>query len=236
VAERWFPKPEAVGKTRGMHRFEWDLTWKSSGGPVADDDAVSQNPTGPKIVPGTYQVRLTVDGATQMQTLHVSMDPRSSASPEVLAEQFKWGRQIFDDTVQSRRALAEINSVQKQLAEILQKVGASPSQLQSALTNAQLAMTNTLAAKENSGALGLEEANKELASALRVVEYGERSVPSQAIAVYQQSAQQAKSRVAEWTTFKQTTLSEMNRKLDEAKLPTISISEITQEVDLLFSR
>jgi photosystem II stability/assembly factor-like uncharacterized protein len=236
VAEQWFPKPEAVGKTRGMHRFEWDLTWKSSGGPVADDDAVSQNPTGPKIVPGTYQVRLTVDGATQMQTLHVSMDPRSSASPEVLAEQFKWGRQIFDDTVQSRRALAEINSVQKQLAEILQKVGASPSQLQSALTNAQLAMTNTLAAKENSGALGLEEANKELASALRVVEYGERSVPSQAIAVYQQSAQQAKSRVAEWTTFKQTTLSEMNRKLDEAKLPTISISEITQEVDLLVSR
>jgi hypothetical protein len=97
-------------------------------------------------------------------------------------------------------------------------------------------MTNTLAAKENSGALGLEEANKELASALRVVEYGERSVPSQAIAVYQQSAQQAKSRVAEWTTFKQTTLSEMNRKLDEAKLPTISISEITQEVDLLVSR
>ena len=43
-----------------------------------------------------------------------------------------------------------------------------------------------------------------LASALRVVESGDRAVPSQAIAVYKESSQHAKARIAEWTRFKQT--------------------------------
>src|SRR4029077_886115 len=82
VAERWFPKPEIVQKTPGMHRLVWDLTWGSSGGPIADEEAASRNPSGPKAAPGLYQVRLAVDGQVQTQTLQVIMDPRSPATPE----------------------------------------------------------------------------------------------------------------------------------------------------------
>ena len=77
VAERWFPKPEVVSKEAGMHRFVWNLTWASSGGPSADEDSEYRNPSGPKAIPGIYQVRLTVDGKTQDQTLKIVMDPRS---------------------------------------------------------------------------------------------------------------------------------------------------------------
>ena len=65
VAERWFPKPEVLEKTTGMHRFVWNLTWGSSGGPSADEEAEYRNPSGPKAVPGAYEVRLTVDGKAQ---------------------------------------------------------------------------------------------------------------------------------------------------------------------------
>ena len=95
VAERWFPKPEILEKTAGMHRFVWNLTWGSSGGPTADEDAEYHNPSGPKAVPGIYQVRLTVDGKTQSQSLKVVMDPRSPATPEILAQQLQLGQQIF---------------------------------------------------------------------------------------------------------------------------------------------
>ncbi len=122
IAERWFPKPEVLEKTAGMHRFVWDLAWGSSGGPDADEDSEYRNPSGPKVVPGIYQVRLTVDGKTQEQALKIIMDPRSAATPEVLAEQLQLGQQIFGETIEARRALAEIGSVQKQLADIQQKL------------------------------------------------------------------------------------------------------------------
>jgi hypothetical protein len=68
------------------------------------------------------------------------------------------------------------------------------------------------------------------------VESGDRAVPSQAIAVYKESRQQVKARIAEWSTFKQTRWPQLNQKLREGKLAPIAISEIEQEVEFLISR
>jgi photosystem II stability/assembly factor-like uncharacterized protein len=242
VAERWFPKPEVLEKTAGMHRFVWNLTWHSSGGPNADEEAESHSPSGPKVVPGIYQVRLTVDGKTQTQSLSVIMDPRSPATPEVLAQQLQLGLQIFGETIEPRRALAEIVSVQKQLADIQQKLVQKKSEarsatLQSALAEAQSGiakiLTNTEHATEDPG---LKDAYAGLASALRVVENGDRAVPSQAVALYKESSPQVKARIVEWTRFKQTRLAELNQHLREADFSPIAISEIEQGVEFLISR
>ncbi len=258
VAERWFPKPEVLAKTAEMHRFVWNLTWGSSGGPAADEDSEYRNPSGPKAVPGIYQVRLTVDGKTQNQSLKVIMDPRSPATPEVLTQQLQLGRQIFGETIEARRALAEIGSVEKQLADIQQKLGqrnlgAQSAQLKSALEEARSGIGKILAGKilvnqtlVNQTLLnqehaaeegpGLEEAYAGLASALRVVESGDRAVPSQAITVYTESGQQVKARIAEWARFKQTRLAQLNQQLREANLAPIAISEIEREVEFFVSR
>jgi hypothetical protein len=243
VAERWFGKPEVLQKTAGMHRFVWNLTWGSSGGPTADEDADYHRPSGPKAVPGIYQVRLTVDGQTQDQSLTVIMDPRSPATPDVLGQQLQLGRQIFAETVGPRRALAEMGSVQKQLADIQTKLRQEKSetqnaQLKSALTDAQSAIGKIMMNKERVAeeGPGLQDAYTALASALRVVESGDRAVPSQAIAVYKESSQQAKARVAEWTRFKQTPLAQLNQRLREANFAAIAISEIESAVEFLASR
>src|ERR1035437_6614581 len=221
-----------------MHRFVWNLTWGSSGGPSADEEAEYRNPSGPKAVPGIYQVRLTVDGKTQTQSLKVIMDPRSPATPKVLTQQLELGQRIFGETIEARRALAEISSVQKQLADIQQKLGAQSAQLKSALAEAQSGVGKILTNKERAvdEGPGLQDAYMGLASALRVVENGDRAVPSQAIAVYKESSQQVKARIAEWARFKQTRLAQLNQKLREAKLAPIAISETEQEVEFLMSR
>lgn len=243
VAERWFAKPEILEKTPGMHRFVWDLTWGSSGGPTEDEDADYHRPKGPKVVPGTYQVRLTVDGQVQSQSLNIIMDPRSSATSEVLAEQLRMGRQIFAATMEARRALAEIDSVQKQLADIQRKLGqekpdSQKASVASALAGAQSAIGELLINKEHSAAEspGLQIAYTGLTSALRVVESGDRAVPSQAIAVYKESSQQAKTGIAEWNQFKQTQLVQLNQRLRQANLAPIAIAEIEREVEFLLSR
>ncbi|MGP8176137.1 MAG: WD40/YVTN/BNR-like repeat-containing protein, partial [Terracidiphilus sp.] len=242
IAERWFPKPEVIEKTAGMHRFVWNLAWGSSGGPDVDEDSEYRNPSGPKVVPGIYQVRLTVDGRTQEQSLKVIMDPRSAATAEVLAQQLQLGQQIFGETIEARRALAEIGSVQKQLADIQQKLGqqkqgAQSAQLKSALTEVQSEIGKILTNKEHAAAKGpgLQDAYTGLASALRVVEYGERAVPSQAIAVYRESSQQVKARIAEWAGFKQTKLAQLNQQLREANFAPIAISAIEEEVEFMVS-
>ncbi len=243
VAERWFTKPEILEKTPGMHRFVWNLTWGSSGGPTPDEDADYHSPSGPKAVPGIYQVRLTVDGKTQSQPLTVVMDPRSPATPEVLAQQLQLGQQIYAEATEPRRALAEIGSIQKQLADVQTKVEHEPStaqdaEIKSAISDAQSAIARIVMNKEHpeQEGPGLQDAYAGLLSALRVVESGDRAVPSQAIAVYKESSQRVKARVAEWTRFKQTNLVQLNQKLREANLAPVAIAEVKQDVEFLMSR
>ena len=233
VAERWFAKPEVLERTAGMHRFVWNLTWGSSGGPTADDDAEYHRPSGPKAVPGIYQVRLTVDGEIQNQPLTVIMDPRSPATPEVLAQQLQLGQQIFAEVLELRRALAEIGSVQKQLTDIQKKLAQEKSetqntQLKSAISDAQSAIGKIVMNKEHLAEQGpgLQDVYNALVSALRVVESGDRAVPSQAIEVYRESSPQAKARLAEWIRFKQTRLAQLNQRLREAHVAPIAMADI----------
>jgi hypothetical protein len=176
-------------------------------------------------VPGTYEVRLTIDGKKLSQPLKVIMDPRSPATPGILAQQLQLGQQIFGEIMDARRALAEIGSVQKQLAAIQQKPGAQSAALKPALAEAQSGIEKILKNKEHATEdPGLQDAYASLASALRVVEGGDRAVPSQAIAVYKEASPQVKVRIAEWTRFKQTRLAQLNQQLREADFAPIAIA------------
>jgi hypothetical protein len=148
------------------------------------------------------------------------------------------GQQMFAETLEARRALAEISSVQKQLADVEQKLGEQNPALKSTLTDAQSEIFNILTKKEitTEQPSGLQDAYTALASALHVVEGGDRVVPSQAIAVYQESSQRVKAGIAEWARFKQTRLNQLNQKLLEGSLSPIAISKIEQEVQFLLSR
>ncbi|HSY89843.1 MAG TPA: hypothetical protein VK812_00640, partial [Candidatus Binatus sp.] len=231
IGERWFPKPEVLGTNPGLQRFVWDLSWSSSGGPGVDEESEFRNPRGPKVVPGIYTVRLTVDGKTQTQPLEVVMDPRSAATPEILQQQLQLGRQIFAETMEARRALAEIASLRKHLADLQRKVGEKDSAIKPALADAQNEIskieTRPGAVGESSG---LQDGFADMAAALRVVESGDRAVPSQAVAVYNESSQRVKAAIGEWNEFKTTKLQRLNQKLSEAGVAPIAISKIEQEV------
>jgi hypothetical protein len=237
IAERWFPKPELLQRTRGMHRFVWNLIWGNSAEPPVDDESESRISVGPRVVPGIYQVRLTVDGRTQSRFLKVIMDPRSPATPTMLEQQLQLGQKIFAEAMEARRVLAEVGAVKKKLADAEQKLGEKNQELKSALADAQTEIAKILSNKETTQQrpAGLQDGYLELASALRVVEGGDRAVPSQATAVYKESSPQVKEGIAVWARFKQMKLPQLNQKLREATLAPIAISEIEQEVQFLSS-
>ena len=238
IAERWFPKPETLEKTAGVRRFVWNLACGSSGsesdGPGDEEEFFA--PHAPRAAPGSYEVRLTVDGKTWTQPLKVAMDPRSAATPDELGKQFELARQIFGETLQSRQALAEMQSVQRQLAGVEQKLSAGQAELRTAVSQVQGELTRIINGEEAGGSIGLQEANSGLAAALRVVESSDRAVPAQAIAIYEQSDQAVKARVAEWAQLKAGRLTQLNDQLKQAKQTPVGIAEIEQMVEHLMTR
>ncbi|MFY9549990.1 MAG: hypothetical protein WAU32_02465, partial [Thermoanaerobaculia bacterium] len=115
------PPPPSV--EAGHHRFRWDLRYprpkadhyEYSIAAVSGEDTPIE-PRGPLALPGRYTVRLTVDGERQEQPLSLTLDPRVSAAPAVLAERFAFERQVVSAMGESWDALQRVRALRKDLA------------------------------------------------------------------------------------------------------------------------
>ena len=214
IAARWLPKPMLLETGPGMHRYVWDLRWGGeSEADLGDDDYRAPRP--PRIVPGQYSVRLTVDGKSYTQPFKVAVDPRSSATPEVLQQQFQLAQQIYPEAMVARNALRQVESASKKLAALQPEVQSRHPELLAQFTEVQSALgrvkDGTLASPGSIS--GLAAASGGLASALSAVESGDRPTPSQALEVYQLSAQAAKNSLAEWKKLQSGALAQLNQAL-----------------------
>jgi hypothetical protein len=236
IAERWFPKPLQLANAPGMHRLVWNLVWGSTGVAESDepDDGEGDIPRGPRVAPGTYTVELKADGRkSSPETLIVVKDPRSHASQPELDEQFKTGHAIFLDSLNARRALAEIGSVKEQLAKVIASQGTS----ETADDCRRFTTTiDALVEGTTGGSLGLDAVNQELTASLSVAESADRATPAQALHVYAEAKAASAQRTAEWSAFKKGPLDTLNQKLKTKGLAPIAIAEIEREVYYLMTR
>lgn len=172
--------------------------------------------------------------------VQVTMDPRSPATTEVLDQQFALGGSIYRETLASRKAMAELESVETQLNK-LQSNSNNPVDLQRELHSA---LTKLEAIKngedENSDAsgkkVGLADANTGLGVALRVVESGDRPAPAQAIVIFDQMKTAANAQTAAWQHFKASDLAKVNAALQRAHQPVLQIAAIEEEVHFAMTR
>jgi len=228
IAERWLPKPQMLDKAVGMHRFVWNFAWSAELSD-SDDEEEYAAPRGPRAAPGDYEVRLTIDGKTLARPLHITMDPRSTATPQDLAQQVKLGRAMFAEALDTRKALSAIRKMQKQLSDLQPKLQQN-SDLQASAEVASNELKNIISGG-SSRDIGLEKANSGLSAALRVVESSDRPVPVQALEVYRESSSAVKVALAKWNDFKSKRLPELNHLLERASLPTLSETELEIRVE-----
>src|SRR5262249_18889855 len=123
VTDYWFRPPQVLVAKAGMQRFVWDLKYApppafGHGFPIS---AIYRDtplyPLGPSVMPGSYTVKLTVNGKTLTQRLTVKMDPRVTAPVADLMTQFtvsldayKGMQQTFDSVEQVRKLRAQIKT------------------------------------------------------------------------------------------------------------------------------
>ncbi|HEY6120032.1 MAG TPA: hypothetical protein VIV66_08745, partial [Pyrinomonadaceae bacterium] len=118
----WLRPTASLSDQTGMHRFVWDLRYPRPlslryGYSIAA--AYGENatliPEGPLVLPGTYQVKLTVSGHTYSSTLEVREDPRVRLAPSTLERQLQFEKEVVDAMNESYKEVVALRTLREEL-------------------------------------------------------------------------------------------------------------------------
>jgi hypothetical protein len=136
----------ALGTTAGEHRWVWDLHGER---PLADSyqypiSAVPHDtprePEGPRVLPGAYTVKLTVDGKTLTAALEVKLDPRVKIAPAALAQLSQLEQRLAEQATHGSQLVMAAQSASDQLA----KLPAQPEPLKAQIADVTTKLTMVL--------------------------------------------------------------------------------------------
>lgn len=123
----WIRPQQILSADSGSHRFLWDMHYTPLNVPPSYPiSAIVGNtapaPTSPWVMPGTYTVKLTVNGKVYTKPLIIKMDPRVKASTGDLLEQHDYSMICYHDRQKALVLLNNIHSLQTQLKVVVDKI------------------------------------------------------------------------------------------------------------------
>jgi photosystem II stability/assembly factor-like uncharacterized protein len=138
------PPPQRVANKAGLNTFVWNMRYP--------DASTFENlimwaggTNGPAAVPGTYTVRMRVNGTTESQTFKLMKDPRSKATQADLEDQFAFLIQVRNETSKANDAVKVIRNFRSQIADREKKL---PADKRAAFESSANAMMTPLSAAE----------------------------------------------------------------------------------------
>jgi hypothetical protein len=108
-------KDPYVPRKAGLNRFVWDMRLPKAT-MIETKGGAKPDRSGPQVPPGTYQVRLTVDGESFTESFRILPDPRVDISQEAFEAQFALLRDIHATHDALNRAVNDIRRVKAQAA------------------------------------------------------------------------------------------------------------------------
>ncbi len=115
--------PQAPSKSKGAQVFRWGMRtagWTDFEGRIF----WAASPTGPAVLPGRYQVRLTVDGASQTRDFEIRMNPRAAANGVTLADlqaRYDLATRIRDRVSEANEAVVRMRAIKAAVDDRLAK-------------------------------------------------------------------------------------------------------------------
>ena len=169
--------PTGPSMAAGLDRFAWDLRYE---GVVKFPGMILWGATtnGPMALPGTYQVRLTVDGKVLTEPVTIVKHPLRSNSTADLQTQLDLAMAIRDKVNEANKAIVQIRRIKKEVADrVASKDGGSLRATANRLTQNLTAVEEAVYQvrnQSNQDPLNFPiKINNRLASLLRVVETGD---------------------------------------------------------------
>ncbi len=114
-------KTDSLAVKKGTNMFAWNMRYESA---KKFDGMILwwANTSGPKAIPGSYQVKLKVDNDSIVQEMKILTDPRAQSSQEDLRQQFDFLIEIRDKITEAHLAIIDIRKVKTQLGALKEKL------------------------------------------------------------------------------------------------------------------
>jgi photosystem II stability/assembly factor-like uncharacterized protein len=214
----------------GLNRFVWDMR---SEVPASVPGAVSWGgrPTGPLVVPGTYQIKLTVGGKSYTASSEIQKDPRISASQADLEKQNELTMRIRDRVNAAHEAVNQMRSVRSQLDALKKRLAADASA--KPILDAADALKKKLDAveekiiqpKSKSGEDPLNypiQVADQLMALQETVESADTAPTAQSYVVYDELNGQLEPQLAAWREIQSKDLAAFNELMKKNNVPAVA--------------
>jgi hypothetical protein len=220
--------PARVPAQAGMNRFVWNLRYP---------DAASfpglimwaGNVTGPRVSPGSYQVKLTVDGKSQTQGFEIKKDPRLPTTPEEYGKQLSLALQVRDKLTETNEGVVRIREARKQLepyaARSDKRVSDAAKELIKKLTAVEEDLYQTKNRASEDPLNYPIKLNNKLAHVLVVVANSEFQPTAQSYMVYEDLATQVNARMKTLNGLLTSDLAAFNKLVRDANVPAVQVNQ-----------
>lgn len=212
-----------------MHRWVWDLHYPAPTSSRHDYpiSAIPHDtprlPLGPTVLPGTYSVRLTVDGKSSTAPLTIKMDPRVKTSPAGLEKKFQAETRLASIMAESAQELLQGGSIRTQL----ERVGANAS-TKEAVESFQKKLTALLGAAGGffappSQEVTLGRVNGQAGTLYMQVWQADVEPTSAQLEALSATERDGADIMKRWNDFKNSDLPALNKMLRESKAPEVKL-------------
>jgi hypothetical protein len=232
VPKYWIRPTQVLSAEPGMHRFVWDLHYPEPGVlafqyPIsATPNNTPREPRGPTVVPGTYTVKLTVNGKAYSQPLTVRMDPRVKTPAAVLARQFAISKSLYDDINRTRSALDEAAALRTSLRDVRGRASGEIAAAIDSVDRAAAAIEGGGGGfgggggrQGGGGGVTLGGVIGQLAQLYEDLQNADVQPTTQLVAAVGVSRQDVAPAIARWDTFRNRVVAGLNARLRAAGLP-----------------
>ncbi len=210
-------------KRRGLNRATWSMRLKAPRVPTAATATGAS--TGPRVLPGTYTVRMTKDKQVYTTQLKVQADARSKHSPEDRKMQFDLAMKLYNLLGDMTFAVDRINGVRGSLGDHESKVAADgplAQRLKDASMHADALRKKIVATKEGGMITGEERLREFLADLYSSVVYYEGRPSQTQVERAEAIARELSDVGTQFDAWSSKELADVNVSLTQKKLDPIS--------------
>ena len=183
--------------------------------------------TGPRVAPGKYEVRMTVDGKTQSQTFMIKPDPRLKTTPEEYTKQLSLALQVRDKLSETNGGVVKIREVKKQLEEYTKRDDKKVSDTAKSLITKLTAIEEELYQTKNRASedpLNYPiKLNNKIAYILGMVSNAESQPTASSYMVYEELASKVNAQIRALNTALTEDISSFNKLIRDGNVPAVIV-------------
>jgi hypothetical protein len=215
----------------GGNRFVWNLRY-----PDAEkfEGLIlwSTSLRGPRAVPGTYRLRLTVGDQSQEESFTVLADPRAEARPEQFQQQFEFTKACWDKLTAMHETIGHIRDLRSQMKglsgrlpdeENLKPLQEEIKNIDSLMTAVEQAMYQTKNRSSQDPLNFPVRLNDKLGNLMEVVDNGDFAPTTQALELQTMLFEQIDAELAKWAAIQAQDLPALNKLIRDLGVDVVRV-------------